>query len=355
MLPLLVLGVFTVCLLWGTNSAIAVLDQAVSNVTSRTSTPCTVDSYVQYPNEGEVNVSGHDLLIMEDHEYNLTTRVNADDYATIVVRNARLTLSPSDYTGFGLVLSGRSRLSVINSTISFARLSYGDCQIFIQDEAEANFTATTVTGWGYVTGINSSAVYVSNSSIGSGVAGEDSTGIVTDGTSTVEVENSTVDGVYVWENSTASIRRSHVGIVRTGWAESGKTIINIADSTVDTIEVFPLSQTLPGRAIINIINSDVTYSVYVQLNSTAWIENSSVAMVEATGNATVWLVQSSVGQVSLEGEARVLVGWHFPLFGLVWVPYSWIPIMQTGSVIAMVVGVTTVSYAIWQKRKETEE
>lgn len=325
----------------GTNRSIGRLDQTVSNVTLRT-LPCTVDSYVQNPNEGDINVSGHDTLLMEDYEYNLTTKINAEDYAVIVVRNARLRLSPSDGTGISFVLKGQSRLLVINSTINFTSLIFGDCQIVLQDKAEANFTATTVTGWGYVTGIKSSAVYVSNSSIGSGVAGDQSPGIVTDGTSTVEAEN-----------STASIRRSHVGIVRTGWTESGKTVINIADSTVDTIEVFPLSQTLPGRAIINIINSDVTYSVYVHLNSTAWIENSSVAMVEATGNATVWLVQSSVGQVSLEGDARVLVGWHFPLFGLVWVPYSLIPIMQAGSVIAIVVGMAVVSYAIWRKgRKE---
>jgi len=169
-LLLFVLGLFTVGLLWGTNSVIAVLDRTVSNVTLRT-LPCTVDSYVKYPNEGGVNVSGHDTLIMEDHEYNLTTRINADDYAAIVVRNARLTLSPLDYTGFSLVLNGRSSLSVINSTISYARLPSGDCQILIQDEAEANFIATTVTGWGYVTGSNTSAVYVNNSNVGNGAAG----------------------------------------------------------------------------------------------------------------------------------------------------------------------------------------
>jgi len=352
--PLLfVLELFTICLIGSANLAIGRLDQTMSNVTPRT-LPCTVDSCVQNPNEGDINVSGYDTLLMQDQEYNLTSKINAEDHAVIVVRNARLTLSPSDGTGISFVLKGQSRLLVINSTINFTSLTFGDCQIVLQDEAEANFTATTLAGWGYVTGRDASAVYVENSNIGSGV-GLHSPGVATFGNSRVKVEDSSVDGVYVWDNSTASIRRSDVGIVRTAYAESGKIVINITDSTVDTIETYLVSETLAGTAVINIINSTVVYAAYIHLNSTAWIENSSVTMVRATGNATVWLIESSVGQVSLEGNARVFLGWNLPLFGLVWVPYSLIPIMQAGSVIAMVVGVAAVSYAVWRKRKETEE
>ena len=130
-LILSVLGLFTICLMAGTNRSIGRLDQTVSNVTLRT-LPCTVDSYVQNPNEGDINVSGHDTLLMEDYEYNLTTKINAEDYAVIVVRNARLTLSPSDGTGISFMLKGQSRLLVINSTIDFTSLTFGDCQIVLQ-------------------------------------------------------------------------------------------------------------------------------------------------------------------------------------------------------------------------------
>jgi hypothetical protein len=348
---LFVSGLFTICLIGSANLAIGRLDQTVSNVTPRTS-PCTVDSYVQNPNEGDINVSGYDTLLIQDQEYNLTTKINAKDHAVIVVKNARLALSPSDGTGISFVLKGQSRLLVTNSTINFTSLTFGDCQIVLQDEAEANFTTTTLAGWGYITGRDASTVYVKNSNIGSGV-GLNSPGVAAFGKSRVKVEDSSVDGVYVWDNSTASICRSDIGIVRTAYAELGKIVINITDSTVDTFEVYVVSETLAGTAAIRIINSTVVYAAYIHLNSTAWIEDSSVTMVRASGNATVWLIKSSVGQVSLEGDARVFLGWNLPLFGLVWLPYSLIPIMQAGSVIAMVVGVAAVSYAIWRKgRKE---
>jgi len=330
------------------------LEQKVSNVTPQT-LPRTIDSYVQHPNEVEINISDHETLFMLDHEYNLTTKVNAEDHAAIVVKNARLTLSPSDSAGISLVLKDQSRLFSINSTIDFTRLTFGDCQIVLQDEAEANFTETTLVGWGYVVGRDASAVYVEKSNIGSGLAGLHSPGVATYGASRVRVEDSTVDGVYVWENSTASIDRSDVGIVRTAWAESGKTTINITDSRVDTIETSAVFEQPTGRAVIYVTNSTVEYAVYVHSNSIAWIENSSVAMVRATGNATVWLVESSVGQISLEGNARVLLGWYLPLFGLVGVPYSLIPIIQAGSIMTMVIGVATVSYTVYPKKKQREE
>ena len=331
-LLLFVLGLFTICLVGSANLAIGKLNQAVSNVTPRT-LQCTVDSYVQNPNEGDINVSGHDTLLMLDQEYNLTTRINAEDDAVIVVRNAKLTLSPSDGTGISFVLKGQSHLLVNNSTINFTSLTFGDCQIVLQDEAEANLTTTTLAGWGYVTGRDASAVYVENSNISGGV-GLHSPGVAAFGKSTVKVTDSSVDGVYVWDNSTASIRRSDVGIVRTAYAESGKTVINIMDSTLNTVETFLYSGIPAGTAVINITNS-------------------TVAVVSATGNTTVWLLESSINQINLDGEARVILGWNTPLFGLVWVPYSLIPIMQAGSVITIVIGVAVVSYAIWRKgRKE---
>jgi len=307
---------------------------------------------MQHPYDGDINLSDHETLFIEDREYNLTTKIIAEDYATIVVKNARLTLSPSNSDGINFVLKGRSRLFVINSTINFTRLPFGDCQIILQDEAEANFTEAALAGWGYVVGRDASAVYVEKSNIGSGVATLHSPGVVSYGSSRLKVEDAKVDGVYVWENSTASIDRSDVGTVRTAWAESGRTAVNITDSTVNTVETFVVFEQPAGTAIIRITNSTVEYAVYIHLNSTAWIENSSVAMVDATGNATVWLIESSVGQVSLEGNARVLLGWYLPLFGLVGVPYQLIPIIQAASIMAIVIGLAAVSYAIWRRRRE---
>jgi len=326
-----VLGLFTIYLVAGQECAVGRLNQTAVNVNPKT-LPHAVDFRLANPNEEDINISGYDTLLLQDQKYNLTNKINAEDYSVIVVRNATLTLSPSDGSGISLVLKNQSRLLVSNSTINFNSLTYGDCQIVLQNEAKANFSTTTLTGWGYVTGRDTSEVYVENSNISDSVFGLHSPGLASFGKSTIIVEDSSIDGVYVWENSTTSIHRSDVQIVRTAWAESGKTVINVTDSTLNTIETFLFPGISAGTAVINITDS-------------------TVAEVSATGNTTVWLLNSSVNQINLDGEARVMLGWNTYLFGLVWIPYSLIPIMQAASVLTVVVGVAAVAYAIWLRRK----
>jgi hypothetical protein len=315
----------------------------------------SIDSYLRFDSDGDINVTDHETLTIQDQKYNLTGRIIAEDHATVVVRNSELTLSPSDGSGIALVLKEEARLTVVNSTIIFARQVYGDCQIIVQDEAEADFTHVSVTGWGFVVERDSSLASVENSTVGDGVQGLHSPGIATYGSSRVEVENSTVDGVYVWENSTSLVKDSRVGVVRTSWAESGGTMINISDSRIGSVETFLSSETLPGTADIYVTDSRIEYALYVHGNSTVWIESSSIAMVRATGNATVWLIASSVDDVSLEGSAEVLLGLNLPLFGLVGVPYSLIPIIQVACILIIVAGIAAMSYGVYLRKRVKEE
>jgi hypothetical protein len=108
--------------------------------------------------EGDINVSDHETLTVQNCEFSMTGRVIADDDATIAVRNAKLTLSPSDGDGISMVLRGRARLLVINSTVTFNR-TVGDCQIIVEAEAQANITESTVSSRGYVIGHDSSTIY----------------------------------------------------------------------------------------------------------------------------------------------------------------------------------------------------
>jgi hypothetical protein len=109
----------------------------------------------------------------------------------------------------------------------------------------------------------------------------------------------------------------------------------------------------PARTVaIHITNSTVEHALRVNYNSIAWVEKSKLAMVTAFDNATVWLIESSADDVSLEGTARVLFGWYLPLFGLLGVPYSLIPVLQAGSITVMVIGMATISYAAYRKRKQ---
>jgi hypothetical protein len=135
-----------------------------------------------------------------------------------------------------------------------------------------------------------------------------SPGVVTYGTSKVEVENSRVDGVYVWENSTAIVNRSNVATLRTASNEPEKTVINVTDSQVDSLETFG------GAAMFYISNSTLVYTSYFHYDTYAWVQDSLMSAVRATGNATVWLIDCAIGEVSIDGNARVLIGWNLPLF-----------------------------------------
>lgn len=328
------------------SGAIARADRAASSMTMQTLAHIA-DSYVQASNGGEINISDHETLLMQDHEYNLTAKVNAKDHAEIIIRNSRVTLSPPYSNKISILSKGESRLLVFNSTINFARLGGFDCNIVLEDQAEANLTETIIAGWGYVVGRDASAVYVEKSQIGSGVARGDSPGLVSYGTSRVSVKDSAVEVVYVWENSTASIDGADVGLIRTG-----ETAINVTNSRVENIQTAMMNEPPARTVAIHITNSTVEHALRVNYNSIAWVEKSKLAMVTAFDNATVWLIESSVDDVSLEGNARVLFGWYLPLFGLLGVPYSLIPVLQAGSITVMVIGMATISYAAYRKRKQ---
>jgi hypothetical protein len=165
----------------------------------------------------------------------------------------------------------------------------------------------------------------------------------------VDIENSTVDGVYVWGNSTAIVDRSNVVTLRTASTESEKTVINITDSHVDSLETFG------GSAVFYISNSVVAYTSYFHYDTCAWVRDSSISGVRATGNATVWLIDCSIGEISTDGNAKVLIGWNLPLFGPVGVPYSWIPFMQAASIAMVIMGMVAVLYSLYRRKRAKEE
>lgn len=304
-------------------------------------------SYITH--EGDINISDSETFTIQDCEYNITGKIMLEDNATLIVQNARFITTPSLWgDDISLIVKNQARLLVKNSTVVFHEPRGFDCKIIVQDEAEANITGSILEKWGYVVAHDTSTINIENSNITIGTNSFHNSGVATYDGSMGRIENSIIDGVFVWDTSAASVTNSIVKIIRTCWEESDETVVNITDSRIGTIQVGG------GTPIFHVNGSAVTQNAYLHSNTSAWFTDSSVVALRATGNATVWLINSSAGSISLDGDAKVFVGWYLPLFGLVTMPHTWIPIMQIIFITA-IVAIIVVLYIVYSKKKKTRE
>lgn len=295
--------------------------------------------------EGELVVKDNQTFTIEDKEFNMSGKIVAEDTSTLVIRNSSFIAIPG-IDSYAIVMKNRSRLLVDNAVIVFEHPSGFAVEILVQDEAEARIFDSTIQKRGYIRAHNNSTINVSNTTImvGTTISTYPASGVATFDASAAEIENSKMDGIFVWENSKASINNSVAGIVRTGGEESDKTTVNITNSRIDYIETWG-----GGAPTIHLENSNVT-SASVSLNASAIFAGCSVAEISASGNASVWLLDSSVGKIEAQDNAAVFLGWHLPLFGLVTLPYAWVPILQFSVVIAVFVTVIALVLVFRRKR-----
>jgi hypothetical protein len=303
-----------------------------------------VDTCVSLGSEGDLNLSNHETLALEDREYILTELIVAEGDSSIVVKNATLILVPVDTTGLSIELKERARLDLIDSTVVFNR-TVGDCQIRLEGESWASINSSRIKGRGYVIGHDTASISASGSHVGDDFPSYQSPGIASYGTSTVAVENSIVDGIYVWENSTAFVDASKVAKIRTAWTESDRTVVNITNCRIGIIE------TWGGSPCLHVNNSTIESASYFNYNTYAWLEDCTISTVRATGNATIWLVDCPTVQIEAEDNARVFIRLYFPVLGLVGVSYSWIPILKAATIAVIIIGLGAISYSVYLKKK----
>jgi len=205
------------------------------------------------------------------------------------------------------------------------------CEIIAKDNAQVNITLSTTQKKGVVRARNNSSIHVRNSTITVGPEPHtEYSSVVTRDVSTAKIENSNIDGVFVWDNSSTSIKNSDVRLVRTGWEEPDKTAVNITSSEVRVIE------TCGGSPAFHIKDSTITARVRLNNDASAWFTRCSIAETSASGNANMFLINSSVERIKTFGNATVLVGWNLPLFGLVIMHYTLVPVLQTFIVIIFI-------------------
>jgi len=298
--------------------------------------------------KGDIIVENGTHLI-ENVNLNLTGKIVASNDATVIIRNATLFVKTPGYNfRDGILLADRSRLTVENATVFLESANaIEESYITVGDESIANITHSELHGIGLVMGRKNSRIYV-NRSILKGPSGVDLLvcGVITLDNSTARIRNSELDLAQAGGNS--SIYVSNSLIETRGVSAGGNGLIEIENSKVGT------SQWLWDNSTIRVLNSTiesilfdgaslvvrdsvVSHWLRVVGNSTAWLTSVSASRATAMENATIWLINSYSRAIDTSDQGRVYVGWQLPLFGIVAVPYTWLPILQGIAILAALV------------------
>ncbi len=311
--------------------------------------------------KGDIVVENGTYLI-ENVNLNLTGTIIASNDATVIIRNA--TLFTTSYES--VVLTDQSKLIAENSTIILNSTSSGDSsRMILGDETTLNMTDSEVYGYAFIIGRQNSEIYLNRSILkGPSPTYDQICGVITEDNSTARIQDSELDtvqahgnssihingsiipteGVSAGENALIEIENSEVGTAQWLFDDSSLRIIN---STVDYIS-------FKGSSLI-VQDSQLTYGLRVEGNSTAWLTNASASFVVAVDNATVWLINSYSGTIYTQGQGKVNVGWQLPLFGILTVPHNWIPILQGIAVLAAIVVIIALLIVLnrrWKRRQQ---
>jgi len=289
---------------------------------------------IQYQNityDEDLLVHNNQTFTIENSEFLITNgTITVEDTSTLIIRNSKFTTNPSwNAEGKSIVLMNQANLIIMNTTVIFIH-PQGDfnCEIIVQNDAEANITHSTFQNLVYIRGSENSVIHVNNSTITSEAFWTKS-GVATHDNATAEIDNSNMSLTVVRENSTASIKNSVVELLKTWEDPPDKTTIKIAASKIDQLEAFGSTKIC--------------------------VEDSTVTHMNAHSNAEILFVDCHVGRFETHGNPKVVVGWNLPLFGLVKMPHTWIPYVQATIVVAIGATIFIVLRLLLRRRARIQE
>lgn len=298
-----------------------------------------VSQYQNVTHEGDILVSGSETFTIQDLEFHMLGKITVTDTSTLLIRNAKFVTIPT-WDGESIVLEGHANLAIMNSTVIFKHPGGFDCRIIAYDNAQGNITLSTIRQNGDLVAYDNSSIHVRNSTMTiSPEPHTDYCGVVTYGVSTAKIENSNIDGVFVWDNSSTSIMNSVVGLVRTGRSGPDQTTVNITSCEINAIEAYGDSP------VLHIKDSTIAWRLGLGSNASAWLTGCSVGEMTAGANASIFLIDSSADCIKTHDDATVLVGWNLPIFGLVMMHHTLVPIVQT-SIIIILIAIVVISLVL---------
>jgi len=305
--------------------------------------------------EGDIVVNGSQKLTIKNCEFVQYGKIMITENSTLEIENATLYVKNLlNYFRYGLTVTNQSSLLLTNATLILAhgkKPKEHEQTVLIERNSTASIIDSRITSPfknAWVVSRYNSKISVQNSSFdnstGLGVW-DDSTGYIRDSTLTYQLNTA--------RNSKLIVEDSYVNSVR------GR---DACDIQIKNCIIYSYSDIHWGPTLL-VCNSSIP-SVFTVYGATAKFNNSlieelvvndygsarlvccSVSKTRVLNNSTVWLINSDGGAISTINESEVFVGYDLPLFGVVFFPYTWIPILQTFMIILTVTIVIMVTLVI---------
>jgi len=310
---------------------------------------------IQYQNEivhaGDIFINDTRTLEIHDCQFNQTGQIILRDNARLVISdstlvlnwNTSLTSKPTFWLN-NMILQNQSSLIVTNSTLLLGSSAYDRAYHYIalSDEATANITNSDL---GYSDGLgdfllcqNSSKAWLENVVFSTfypvtGVLADyPHNGLGMDNQAQAEVQNSTLDYVY--------IGAVHSNCTLTFESSSLQELETFGGDDISNIEL-----TNCNASLLNIQGHDTDIR----------LTNTTTAILNKNTTARIVLLDSSIQNIYVYDHSNMWVVWTLPLFGQVLIPYNWvpyvIPVTITSITIPIVVLIISVLY-LKVKRKQ---
>lgn len=297
--------------------------------------------YQNVTHNGDLSISNNDTLTIADSTFYMNGTITARDASTLIIKNSKFTAAP--FSENAIVLEDHANLVILNTTMIFKQVGSFTGEIHALNNSRIILDKLKTQNRAMVVAYDDATIIANRSTLvyGTTLNPYRGSGVATFGNSTARIDNSTMNGVYIWDNSTTSIRNSTLGVISSGWKGSEKTAINVTSSRIDTIEIIAgLANFYAESSEIRVITVNSGKSLFLR---------SSVGKLESWGKPEITFIDSSYGTIT-SNETSVLVGWNVPLIGLVMVPYASIPIIQGITVLLVIAVIVITASVIWHRK-----
>ncbi len=318
--------------------------------------------YQNVTQEGNIIIENGTYTI-ENMEFHIHGNITVKNDAIMVVKNSILFLSPieKDFYPEAIAFRNTSHFVLENSTVVAQVLNYQRPRITLYDNSEANLTSLNQSCIETLFLRNSSKLWMKDSILQGPKSTGDSSIIAEDG-STAQIESSWFNYALSRGHSVICFKKSTISDDEIGAQDTGS--ITIEDSTIGfsqgmggSSNLTVSNSTLDGiffhGARLEIENSVVTSNLWL-FNASVWIKNTPLSSVRAEGQSVIWLIDSPVGPITTDDNSVVYVGKELPIFGIIAVPHTWIPVLQNLlflAVLVIVIALLIVVHDRWKRRK----
>lgn len=288
--------------------------------------------------EGDILVNDSQTFTIKNCMFVQYGKITVSNNATLQVENAILIIKNLLMPfGIGLKVIDNANLSLINATLVLANgakehLSHQVIEIEKNATAvvsSSNITSPYRNAW-MVAQFNSEVIInnsIFDNSTGLGIL-DDSKGHIRDSILTSQLN--------VARNSNLTVEDSDINQIHGS---------DCSDIQIKNCVIHSYSEATWGTNM-HVYNSSIS-SPFTFNDATAIFEDSSLDKLMANDHAsvklirssasgihadlgsTVWLINSNGGVITAGDKSNVFVGYDLPLFGVMTIPYTWVPIIQT--------------------------